>query len=135
MSHFFTKGGQIVGASAFSISSSSEYSGLISFRFDWFDVLAVHGTLKVSPSTTVQRHQLFFFFLVWLSHSYMTIGKITALTIWTFVGQVMSLLFNMLPRFVIAFLPRSKRLNFMAAVTILSDFGACFFHCLPIYLP
>ena len=79
-------------------------------------------------------------FMVQLSHPYMTTGKTIALTRWTFVGKVMSLLFNMLSRLVIAFLPRSKRLNFTAAVTICSDFGAqenkvchCF-HCFPIYL-
>ena len=79
--------------------------------------------------------------MIQLSHPYMTTRKTIALTIWTFVGKVMSLLFNMLPRFVMAFLLRSKYLNFMAAVTICSDFGAqekkichCF-HLSPIYLP
>ena len=87
--------------------------GLISFRIDWFDLLAVQGTLKSllqhhsSKASIVQRSA---FFMLQLSHPYMTTGKTTALTIWTFVGKVISLLFNMLSRFVIAFLPRSKPL-------------------------
>ena len=98
---------------SFSISASNEYSGLISFRIDWFDLLAVHKTLK----SLLQHHsskasilQCSAFFMVQLSHPYMTTGKTIALTRWTFVGKVMSLLFKMLSRFVIAFLPRSKRL-------------------------
>ena len=96
---------------SFSISSSNEYSGLISFRIDWFDLLAVQGTLK----SLLQHHSLkasilwcSAFFIVQLSHSYMTIGKTIALTRWTFVGKVMSLLFNILSKFIIAFLPKSK---------------------------
>ena len=92
---------------------SNEYSGLISCRVDWFDLLAVQGTLK----SLFQHHslktsilQLSAFFMVQLSHLYMTIGKTIALTIWTSVGKVMSLCFNMLSRFVIAFLPRRKHL-------------------------
>ena len=98
---------------SFTISPSSEYSGLISFRIDWFDLLAVHGTLK----SLLQHHCLkasilgsSAFIMVQLSHLYMTTGKTIALTRSTFVGTVMSLLFNMLCRFVIAFLPRSKPL-------------------------
>ena len=98
---------------SFSISPSNEYSGLISFRIDWFDLLAVQGTLK----SLVQHHsskasilQCSTFFIVQLSYPYMTTGKTIALTRWTFVGKVMSLLFNMLPRLVIAFFPRSKLL-------------------------
>ena len=94
---------------SFGISPSNEYSGLISFRINWLDLLAVQGTLK----SLLQHHsskasilQCSAFFMVQLSHSYMTIGKTIALTIWTFVSKVMSLLFNMLSRFVIAFLPR-----------------------------
>ena len=94
-------------------SPSSEYSGLISFRIDWLDLLATQGTLK----SLLQHHsskasilQCSAFFIVRLSHPYMTTEKTIALTIWTFVSKVMSLLFNMLSRFVIAFLPRSKRL-------------------------
>ena len=92
---------------SFSISPSNEHSGLISFKIDWFDLLAVQGTLK----NLLQHHSLkasvlqcSAFFIIHLSHPYMTTGKITALTIWTFVSKVMSLLFNMLSRFVIAFL-------------------------------
>ena len=98
---------------SFSISPSSEYSGLIPFRMDWLDLLAVQGTLK----SLLQHHsskasvlQCSAFFMVWLSHPYMTTGKTIALTIQTFVGKIMSLLFNTLSRFVIAFLPRSKHL-------------------------
>ena len=97
---------------SFSISPSSEYSGLISFAMDWFGLLAVQGTLK----SFLQHHsskasilQCSAFFMVRLSHSYMTPGKSIALTIWTFVGKLISLLFNTLSRFVISFLPRSKR--------------------------
>ena len=98
---------------SFNISPSNEYSGLISFKIDWFDLLAVQGTLK----NLLQHHssktsilQCSAFFIVQLSHPYVTTGKTIALTRWTFVGKVMSLLFNMLSRLVITFLPRSKRL-------------------------
>ena len=96
---------------SFSISPSNEYSGLISFRIDWLDLLAVQGTLKSllqhhSSKASILRCSAFL--MVQLSHPYMTTGKIIALTIWTFVGKVMSLLFNMLSRFVTVFLPRSK---------------------------
>ena len=98
---------------SFDISPSSEYSGLISFRMDWLDLLAVQGTLR----SLLQHHsseasilQSSAFFIVQLSHPYMTTGKTRALTRWTFVGKVMSLLLNMLSRLVITFLPRSKRL-------------------------
>ena len=98
---------------SFSISPFNEYSGLISFRIDWFDLLAVQGTLK----SLLQHHrskasvlQGSTFFIVQLSHPYMTTGKTIALTRRTFVGKVMYLLFNMLSRLVIVFLPRSKRL-------------------------
>ena len=97
---------------SFSISPSNEYSGLISFRINWLDLLAVQGTLRSlqchSSKASILRHSAFF--IVQLSHPYVTIGKNIALTRWTFVGKVMSLLFNMLSRLVIAFLPRSKRL-------------------------
>ena len=110
----------------FSISPSNKYSGLISFRIDWFD-LAVQGTLKSllqhhSLKASILQHSAFF--IVQLSHPYITTGKTIALTRWTFVGKVTSLLFNMLSRFATAFLSRSKSLNFMAAITICSDFGA-----------
>ena len=98
---------------SFSISPSNEYSELISFRIDWLDLSAVQGTLK----SLLQHHsskasilQPSAFFIIQLSHPYMTTGKIIALTRWTFVGKVMSLLLNMLSRLVITFLPRSKRL-------------------------
>ena len=97
------------GSFNFSISSSNEHSGLISFRIDLFDLLAVQGTLKSlqchsSKASVLQRLA---FFIVQLSHPYMTTGKTIALTTQTFVSKVMSLLFNMLFRLVIAFLPRS----------------------------
>ena len=97
----------------FSISSSNEYSGLISFRMDWLDLLAFQGTVKSllqhhsSKSSILWRSALF---MVQFSHPYMTTGKTIALTRQTLVGKVMSLLFNMLSRLVIAFLPRSKHL-------------------------
>ena len=128
---------------SFSISPFNEYSGLISFRIDWFDLLAVQGTVK----SLLQHHsskasilQPSTFFMAQLSHPHMTTGKTIALTRWIFVGKVMSLLFNMLSRFVIVYFLRSKHL-FVAAVTNYSDFGAqenkichCF-HFFPIYLP
>ena len=99
------------GSLSFSISPSSEHPGLISFRMDWLDLLAVQGTLK----SLLQHHssktsilQCSAFFTVQLSHPYITTGKTIALTSWTFVGKVMSLLLNMLSNLVITFLPRSK---------------------------
>ena len=101
-----------------SMSSSNEYSGLISFRIDWFDLLAVQRTLNSvrqhhNPKASILWHSAFFVFQ--LSHPYMTTGKTIVFTIWTFVSKVMSLFFNTLSWFVIAFLPRRKRLfNFIA---------------------
>ena len=98
---------------SFNISPSNEYPGLISFRMDWLDLLAVQGTLKSllqHHSSKVLTLQCSAFFIVQFSHPYMTTGKTIALTRQTFVGKVMSLLFNMLSRLVIAFLPRTKRL-------------------------
>ena len=98
---------------SFSISPSNEYSGLISFRMDWLDFLAVQGTLKsLLPhhSSKASILQCSAFFIVQLSHPYMTTGKTITLTRWTFVGKVISLLFNMLSRLVIAFFPRNKNL-------------------------
>ena len=98
---------------SFSISPSNGYSRLISFRIDWFDLFAVQGILKSllqHHSSKVSILWCSAFFMVHLSHPYMTTGKTIALTRWTFLGKVMSLLFNTLSRFVIAFLPRSKRL-------------------------
>ena len=96
---------------SFSISPSSGYTGLICFRIDWFDLLAVEGTLKSLLQHHSSKASILWcsgFFIVQLSHPYITTGKTIALTIWTFVGKVMSLLFNMLSRLVIVFLPRSK---------------------------
>ena len=96
-----------------SISPSNDYAGLISFRMDWLDLLAVQGTLKnllQHHSSKLSNLQLLAFFMVQLSHPYVTTGKTIAQSRWTFVGKVMSLLFNMLSRLVIAFLPRSKHL-------------------------
>ena len=111
MSRLFASGGQSIWS--FSTRPSSEYSGLISFRIDWFDLLAVQGTLK----SLLQHHsskasilQDSAFFIVQLSHPHTTTEKTIALTRWTFVGKVISLLFNMLSRSVITFLPRSKHL-------------------------
>ena len=98
---------------SFDISPSSEYSGLISFRMNWLDLLAVQGTLKSLLQYHSSKASIIWcsvFFIVHLSHPYMTTGKTIALTTWTFVGKVMSLLFNMLSRLVITFLPRSKHL-------------------------
>ena len=129
---------------SFNISPSNEHPGLISFRMDWLNLLAVQETHKSllqhhSSKASILRRSAFI--IVQVSHPYITTGKTIALTGWTFVGKVMSLLFNMLSRLVITFLPRSKHVLIMAAVTICSDFGAqknkvsyCF-HCLPIYLP
>ena len=98
---------------SFSISPSNEYSGVISFRIDWFDLLAVQETLKSLLQHHISKASVLWhsaFFMVQLSHPHMTTGKTIALTIQTFVSKVMSLLFNTLPRFVIAFLPRNKHL-------------------------
>ena len=113
---------------SFSISPSNEYSGLISFRIYWFDLLAVQGTLK----SLLQYHsskatilQLSAFFMIQLSHPHMMIGKTTALTIWTFVGKVISLLFNIVSKFINSFSSKEQvSFNFTAAVTIISDFEA-----------
>ena len=141
----FTSGGQSIGVSfSFNISLSNEHPGLISFRMDWLDLLAVQGTLRSllqhhSSKASILRRSAFF--IVQLSHPYMTTGKTVALTRRTFVGKIISLLFNILSRLVIAVLPRSKCLLIMAAVTICSDFRpqenqVCHcFHCFPIYLP
>ena len=113
MSQFFTSRCKSVGFS-FSISLSNEYSGLISFRIDWLDLLAVQGTLKTllqHHSSKASIHQHSAFFIIQLSHPYMTTGKTIALIRWTFVGKVMSLLINTMSRLVIAFLPKSKCLS------------------------
>ena len=130
---------------SFSISPSSEHPGLVSFRMDWLDLLAVQGTLKSllqhhSSKAFILRHLAFF--TVQLSHRYMTTGKTIALTRWIFVGKLMSLLLNMLSRLVITFLPRSKRLliswlqspSAMILEPPKNKFWHCF-HCFPIYFP
>ena len=129
----------------FSISPSNEYSGLISFRRDWLDLLAVQGTLESLPQhhsskVSILRHSAFF--IIQLSHPYMTTGKTVALIRWTFVGKIMSLLFNMLSGLAMTFLPRSKRLLISwlqspsAAILDPPKNKVCHcFHCFPIYLP
>ena len=129
---------------SFSISPSKEYSGLISFRMDWLDLLAVQGTLKSllehhSSEASILRHSAFF--TVQLSHPYMTTGKTIALTRQTFVDKVMSLLFHMLSRLVITCLPRSECLLISwlqspSALILEPPKIVCHcFHCFPIYLP
>ena len=110
---------------SFSISPSNEYPGLISFRMDWLDLLAVQGILKSllqhhSSKASILRHSAFF--KVQLSHPYMTTEKTIALTRWTFIGKIMSLLFNMLSRLVVSFLPRSKCLLISIVTYSLIDF-------------
>ena len=128
---------------SFNIRHSNEYPGLI-FRMDWLDLLTVQGTLKSllqyhSSKASILRCSAFF--TVQLSHPYMTIGKTRALTRWTFVGKVTSLLFNMLSRLVITFLPRSKRLliswlqSTSAVILEPQKIVSHCFHCFPIYLP
>ena len=130
---------------SFSISPSHEYSGLISFRMDWLDLLAVQGPLQSllqyhSSKASVLWHSAFF--IVQLSHPYITTIKTIALTRWTFVGKVMSLLFNMLFRPIIGVLPRSKRLLISwlqspsAVILESKKIKVCpCFHCFPTYLP
>ena len=142
MSQLFASGAQSIGASASASVLPKNIQGWFP-KMGWFYLLAVQETLKNllqhhNSKASILRYSAFF--MVQLSHSYMTTGKTIALTRWTFVGKVMSLLFNMLSSFVIAFLPRSKCLNFRAAVTICSDFGdqeniICHcFHFFPNYL-
>ena len=130
---------------SFSIRPSIEYLGLISFRMDWLDLLAVQGTLKSllqhhSSKASILRCSAFF--MIQLSHPYMTTGKTIVLTIrWTFVGKVISLLFNMLSRLVMAFLPRSKRLLISwlqspsAVILEPRKIKSDSFHCFLIYFP
>ena len=129
---------------SFSISPSNEYSRLISFRMDWLDLLAVQGTLKNllqhhSSKASILRRSVFF--IVQLSHPYMTTGKTTALTRQTSVGKVMTLFFNMLSRLVITFLPRSKCISISwlqspsAVILETPKIVSHCFHYFPIYLP
>ena len=113
MSQLFASGGQSIGVSASTSVLRIEHSRLISFRMDWLDLLAIQGTLMSllqchSTKASILQHSAFF--IVQLSHPYMTTRKTIALTRWTFVGKVMSLLLNILSRMVITFLPRSKHL-------------------------
>ena len=126
---------------SFSINPSNEYSGLISFRMDWLDLLSVQGTLQSllqhhSSKASILRCSAFF--IVQLSHPYMTTGKTIALTRWTFVGKVMYLLFNILSGLVITFLPRSKRLLIswlQSPSAVILELKKKISHCFPIYLP
>ena len=128
---------------SFNISPSNEHSGLISLRMDWWDLLAVQGTLKSPLQNHSSKASILHCsaFIVLLSHPYMTTGKTIALTRQTFLGKVMSLLFNMLSRLVIAFLPRSKRLLISwlqspSAVIFEPKKIVCHcFQCFTIYLP
>ena len=144
MNQLFSSGGQSIGASI-SASVLPMNIELVSFRMDWLDLLAVQGTLKRllqhhSSKASMSILQCSALFMVQLSHPYMATGKPIALTIWTFVSKVMSLLFNTLS--LRSFSSKEQvSFNFMAAVTICSDFGAprnkvshCF-HCFPIYFP
>ena len=128
---------------SFSISPSNEYSGLISFRMDWLDLLAVQGTLQSLLQHHTSKASILWcsaFFRVQLSHPYMTTGKTTALTLRTFFSKVISLLFNMLSRLVITFLPRNKRLLISwlqppsAVILEPKKIVSHCFHCFPIYL-
>ena len=127
-----------------SISPFNGYSGLISFRIDWFDLLAVQGILKSPVQHHISKTSIIWhsaLFTVQLSHQYMTTGKVIALTLQTFVGKVMSLLFYVLSRFVIAFLPRNKRLlvswlwSTSAVIWSPKNKVSHCFHCFPIYSP
>ena len=129
---------------SFNTSPSNKHPGPIPFRMDWLDLLAVQGTLKSLLQHHSSRASILWrsaFFIVQLSHPYMTTGKTIALTRWTFVGKVMSLLFNMLSRLVITFLPRSKRLlsswlqSPSAVILEPRKIVSHCFHCFPIYLP
>ena len=111
MTHFLASDGQSIGVSVSASCPSNEYSRLISFRMDWLDLLAVQGTLKSLLQHHSSKESILCcstFFTVQLSYPHMTTRKTIALTRWTFVGKVMSLLFNMLSRLIITFLPRSK---------------------------
>ena len=124
MSLFFTSGGQSTGASASASILPMNMQDQFPLGLTGWISLQSKGLSRVFSNTTVQRLRCSAFFTVQLSHPYMTTGKTRALTRWTFLDKVMCLLFNMLSRLIIAFLPRSKCLNFMAAVTICSDIGA-----------
>ena len=138
MSQLFASGGQSIGVSA---STSVLPMNTQSFRMDWLDLLAVEETLKSllqhhSSKASILRRSAFF--TVQLSHPYMTTGKTTVLTRWTFAGKVMSLLFNMLSRLVITFLPRSKHLLIswlQSPSAVILEPKKIVWHCFPIYFP
>ena len=127
---------------SFNISPSNEHPGLVSFRMDWLDLLAVQGTLKSPTPQFKSINSSALSFMVQLSYPYMTTGKTIALTRWIFISKVISLPFNMLSKVSHSFSSKEQAsFNFMATVTICSDLGApqnkvshCF-HCFPIYLP
>ena len=144
MSQLFPSGGQSIGSFSFNISPFKEYSGLITFKIDWFDLLAVQGMFKSllqhhSNKASIHWHSAFL--MTQLSHPYMTAGKTIALTIQTFVGKIISLLFNTTSRFVIAFLPSSRhllisRLQSPYALILEPKKIVChYFHFSPICLP
>ena len=144
MGQFFASGGQNIGVSSSASDLPMNIQGLVSFRIDCLDLLAVQGTLKSllqhhSSKASILWHSAFF--MVQISHLYMTTGKTIALTRQTFVGKVVSLLFNMLSRLVIAFLPRSKHLLISwlqppsAVILETKKINSHCFHCFPIYLP
>ena len=142
MSQLFASDGPKYWSFSFNFSPSNEHSELISFRMNWLDLLAIQGTLKSllqhhSSKASILRHSAFF--IVQLSHPYMTTGKTIALTRQTFVGKVMSLLLNMLSRLVITFLPRSKCLLISwlqsPSAVILEPRKIKVWHCFPIYFP
>ena len=144
MSQLFASGGQSIVVSAVASVLPNEHPGLISFRMDWLDLLVVQGTLKSLLQHYSSKASILWrsaFFTVQISHPYMTTGKTIALTRWNFVGKVMSLLFNTLPRLVITFLPRGKHLLISwlrspSAVILEPPKIKCHcFHCFPIYFP
>ena len=138
MSQLFTWGGQNW---SFSISPSDEYPGLVSFRMDWLDLLAVQGILKSLLQHHNSKASILWcsaFFIAQLSHPYMTTGKTIALTRWTFVDKILSLFFNMLSSLVKTFLPRSKRLWIswlQSPSVVILEPPKIVWHCFPIYFP
>ena len=142
MRQLLATGGQSIGVSASTFSPSNEHPGLLSFRMDWLALLAVQGALRSLLQHHSSKASILWrsaFFIVQLSHPYVTTGKIIALTRWNCVGKVMSLLFNMLSRLVITFLLRSKHLLISLlqspSAVILEPKRNKLSHCFPIYLP
>ena len=142
MSQFFTSGGQSIGDSASASVLPMNIQDRLPLGLNYWISLQSKGLSRVFSNTTVQKHQFCAQLSLWsTSHPYMTTGKTIALTTWTFVGKVMSLLFNMLSRLVIAFLPRSKHLliSWLQSPSVviwsLKNIKPHCFHCFPIYLP